>query len=109
MLLRLLKTLLLRVVFTLKLSTMLITFILALIGVFGTLTIVAYLRQVEDEMPNLLEKLDAPECPVCHLPHHNESHPQSRQQVQRGFRKIKGYYHRKKTAAAGYCSRSKKS
>jgi hypothetical protein len=48
---------------------MIITSILTLIGLCGTLAIIAYLRQVEDAMAELQEELQTPFCPVCQKPH----------------------------------------
>ncbi|WP_276496267.1 hypothetical protein [Pontibacter litorisediminis] len=68
-----------------------ITFILTLISIFGTLTIVAYLRQVEDRMPELLKQMEEPECPICHLPHHSKRH----RKMRHSLGKIKRFYRRK--------------
>ncbi|PTX14210.1 hypothetical protein C8N40_11257 [Pontibacter mucosus] len=74
---------------------MIITFILSLIGIFGTLTILAYLRQVEDKMPELLRQMEEPECQVCHLPH-----PHRRpKKMRHSLGKIKRYYRRKRNAS----------
>ncbi|OKL40448.1 hypothetical protein [Pontibacter flavimaris] len=72
-----------------------ITFILSLIGVFGTLTILAYLRQVEDKMPELLKQMEEPECRVYHLPHHHKG----RRKMRHSLIKIKRYYRRTRTTS----------
>ena len=72
---------------------MIITFILSLIGIFGTLTILAYLRQVEDKMPELLRQMEEPECQVCHLPHRRSK------KMKHSLGKIKRYYRRKRNAS----------
>ena len=77
---------------------MIITIILACIGVFGTLTIVAYLRQVEEGMAELQEQLDSPVCPVCQGPHLTHSH----KKANRSLRGIKSYYKRKRRAASRF-------
>ena len=76
---------------------MIITFILTLIGIFGTLTIVAYLRHVEDKMPELLRQMEEPECQVCHLPHSH--HHRSPRKMRRSLGTIKRYYRRKTNAS----------
>ena len=73
---------------------MVITFILALIGIFGTLTIIAYLRQVEDGISELHNHLDAPVCPTCQVPHSIRKG----KKVQRSWRSIKKYYSSKRKA-----------
>jgi hypothetical protein len=75
---------------------MIITFILAFIGVFGTLTIVACLRQVEEGLAEIHEQIDTPICPVCHIPHHRSGN----KKMHTSLRGIRTYYKRKKRAAA---------
>lgn len=79
---------------------MIITFILTLIAIFGTLAIVAYLKQMEDGMAELQEQSDALTCPVCHIPHHKS-------EDKKLYRRIKlttRYYSRKRKAIGKYCN-----
>ncbi|MBX0331948.1 hypothetical protein K3G39_01715 [Pontibacter sp. HSC-14F20] len=75
---------------------MIITSILTLIGLFGTLAIVAYLRQVEDAIEEVQAQLEIPVCPVCHLSHP----PQQNERLHTSkVRRLSYYYkHRKLTA-----------
>ena len=78
---------------------MIVTFILSLIGIFGTLTLVAYLKQMEDGMAELQEQLETPVCPVCHIPH-------PEREEKKLYRRIKlttKYYSRKRKALSRYC------
>lgn len=77
---------------------MIITSILTLIAFVGTLTIVAYLRQVEDAMAEVQEQLETPLCPICQSHHPNHSHAEKHSSL----RSIKSYYKRQKTAARSY-------
>ncbi|WP_299700226.1 hypothetical protein [uncultured Pontibacter sp.] len=75
---------------------MIITSILTLIGLCGTLAIIAYLRQVEDAMAEVQEQLEVPVCPVCHiahLPHEDKKMHTS------SLRGIKSYCKRQRRAA----------
>ncbi|MDX5418891.1 MAG: hypothetical protein LPK09_06725 [Hymenobacteraceae bacterium] len=74
---------------------MIITSILTFVALFGTLVIVAYLRQVEDAMAELEAQPDTPVCPVCHISHH--SHEDSK--MHSNLRGIKFYYKSKRRAA----------
>ena len=78
-----------------------VTFILTLIATIGTLTIVAYLRQVEDKMPELLTQMELHECPVCQVPHLHEKKPK------RSFIKIKRDALSNKKKSFGYFRRNK--
>ena len=83
---------------------MIITSILTLIGLCGTLTIIAYLRQVEDAMAELQEQLDVPVCPVCHIAHHPHEDKKMHTSSLRG---IRSYYKRKRRVATRiYSARS---
>ncbi|WP_266205928.1 hypothetical protein [Pontibacter kalidii] len=74
---------------------MIITFILTLFGVFGTLTILAYLRQVEDKMPELMKQMEEPEDQAYHLPQHNKT----RRKMRHSLIKMKRYYCRKRSTS----------
>lgn len=76
---------------------MIITALLTVIALFGTLTIVAYLRQVEEGMAELQEELETPLCPVC-LEHHQHQHHDKK--MHRSLGGIKNYYKRKKARQA---------
>lgn len=78
-----------------------VTFILTLIATIGTLTIVAYLRQVEDKMPELLKLMEIHECPVCQIPHSHEK------KTKRSFIKIKECSLSNKKKSFGYFRRNK--
>ncbi len=83
---------------------MIIDFILTIIGVFGTLTIVAYLRQVEAGIAELGNQADLPPiCPVCHVSHSTRNH----KSMHRSFRKMKIYYKRKSKVAYNSLKRTK--
>ncbi len=74
---------------------MVITYIFALIGAFGTLTIIAYLRQLEDGLAELQNEMDITMCPVCHIPHSaNGLHHKHK-----NTKKFSKYYTRKRKTA----------
>ncbi|MEJ8802109.1 hypothetical protein [Pontibacter sp. H249] len=79
--------------------SMIITFILSLIGIFGTLTIVAYLNQMEEGMAELQEQLVAPICPVC-LVHHSTA---DEKKLYTRFKHTTNYYNRKRKVLSRYC------
>lgn len=83
---------------------MIITSILTLIGLCGTLAIIAYLRQVEDAMAELQEQLDVPVCPICNLAHHPHEDTKMHTSSLRG---IRSYCKRQRRAATRlYSARS---
>ena len=75
---------------------MIITSILTLIGLCGTMAIIAYLRQVEDAMAELQDQLEVPLCPICHIAH--LPHEDAKMHTS-GLRGIRSYCKRKKRAA----------
>jgi hypothetical protein len=83
---------------------MIITFILTLIGIFGTLTIVAYLRQMEEGMAELQEQLEAPICPVCLVPHDAADE----KKFSTRLKHTTNYYNRKRKVLSRYCKLKKR-
>ncbi|WP_299823728.1 hypothetical protein [uncultured Pontibacter sp.] len=83
---------------------MIITSILTLIGILGTLAIVACLKQMEDGMAELQEHINTPVCPICHIPH-TDPHEKK---LFRSLKKTTGYYTRKRKAISNYCQRRRK-
>ncbi|NDK55669.1 hypothetical protein [Pontibacter fetidus] len=83
---------------------MIIEFLLTSIAAFGTLTIIAYLKQFEDGIAELHQQHNLLYCPACHFTHQSETecrNPESK------LTKLKKYYTRKRRATFGYTKRSK--
>ena len=83
---------------------MIIEFLLTSIAAFGTLTIIAYLKQFEDGIAELYQQHNLLYCPTCHYTHQYETECQT---IKGGLTKLKKYYTRKRRATFGYTKRSK--
>lgn len=83
---------------------MIIEFFVTAIAAFGTLTIIAYLKQFEDAIAELQKSGDVLLCPACHIPHHTDKDCQT---IKQRLTKLKKYYNRKRRATFGYTKRSK--